>query len=229
MLGVLLLSGSAARAQEATTTPATSTISVADLQALYDSLLQRVALLQRLLDLQQQVAALEAQLAALQATVASSIPPTPQISGTAPAGTTAPDKGPNPIQAPHVTKTISVKVVDDTHVEILNDTGVAVRVKGLGVKGTLERAKIGNFDYAASFDANGQTFNLFACNGLGSLGTTSMPGDGGFDPCKRRDGNQPRNELQPGEKMILHVEGGTDITYQAGTIVEVATGDDVTY
>lgn len=153
----------------------------------------------------------------------------------------------SPVVAPAVSqstiimpKTISVSfavVGDDGFVTITNDTGVAVRVKGLNVPGgTVAGITIGmkygeGFVYPESFtDATGKTFDFFACNGLGSLGMAVVPGNNNLDPCKRKDEQFAKNELRAGETMIVRYTGTpTGVTYQPGSIVEVDSGNDVTF
>jgi hypothetical protein len=188
-----------------------------------------------------EVIALEKQLMALQ-TSSSTVQSAPDISA---ASTTAVGAGvgTETVTAPSLpimeSKTISLTVATsgpDVLVTITNDTGVAVRVKNLNVPdGVLAGVTIGSeygqgIIYAASFTDNlGKSFGVLACDGLGSLGEAILPG-GKIDPCRRKDANIARNELQPGERMILRYTGTQEsVTYQPGSIVEVATGADVLF
>ena len=137
------------------------------------------------------------------------------------------------------TQTISVSFnATDTvgYVTVANTSNVAVRIKSLDVDGIFNGITIGKdynegMNYAPSFKDNmGHTFEVLACNGLGSEGLAILPGTGGVDPCLRKDANLARNELQPGETAILQYTGSpTGVTYQATSIVEVATGNDVQF
>jgi hypothetical protein len=196
-----------------------------------------------IISLIEQVIALENQLMALQnssSTVEAPLPP--EISAASTTGVGG-GTGTETVTTPSLpimeSKTISLTVATSGHdvfVTITNDTGVAVRVKNLNVPdGVLAGVTIGGvygqgIVYAASFTDNlGKSFGVLSCDGLGSLGDAILPG-GKIDPCRRKDANLARNELQPGERMILRYTGTpTSATYQAGSIVEVATGNDVLF
>ena len=137
-------------------------------------------------------------------------------------------------------ETISVSFATSSESEglvtVKNTLGVPVRIVNLDVDGTLAGFSIGEtygkgFVYPPSFtDTQGDTFNVFTCTGLGSLGMANMGSSGKIDPCVRRDARVAKNELQPDETMILRYAGNpTKVTYQAGSIVEVATGNDVQF
>jgi len=113
-------------------------------------------------------------------------------------------------------------------VTVKNTLGVPVRIVNLDVDGTLLGFNIGTeygegFVYPGSFtDSQGKSFNVFTCSGLGSLGTANLGSSGNIDPCARRDANLAKNELQPGETMILRYTGKpTAVIYQAGSIVDL--------
>lgn len=196
-----------------------------------------------IISLIEQVIALENQLMALQnASSTVQAAPAPEITATSTVGVGA-GTGTETVTAPSLpimeSKTISLSVAtsgDDIFVTITNDTGVAVRVKNLNVPdGVLAGVTIGSvygqgIVYAASFTDNvGKSFGVLACDGLGSLGEAVLPG-GNIDPCRRKDANLARNEIQPGERMILRYTGTQEgVTYQPGSIVEVATGADVLF
>jgi len=120
-------------------------------------------------------------------------------------------------------------------VTVKNTLGVPVRIVNLNVDGTLAGFTIGEmygkgYVYPPSFtDTHGETFNVFTCTGLGSLGMANLGSGGIVDPCVRRDAHLPKNELQPGETMILRYTGNpTKVTYQAGSIVDLS-GNDVQF
>ena len=149
-----------------------------------------------------------------------------------------------PIETVMTTKTISVTfnaTGTEGYVMITNDTRVAIRVKNLNVpNGNVAGVTIGKkygegFVYQESFtDADGKAFNMFACDGLRSLGAATVPGNNNLDPCKRKDAQLAKNELRPGETMVLRYTKTGDAAvsapvYQTGSIVEVETGSDVTF
>jgi hypothetical protein len=77
--------------------------------------------------------------------------------------------------------------------------------------------------------AQDKTFDVFTCEGLGSLGTANMGSSGIIDPCVRRDARLAKNDLQPGEKMILRYRGNpSTVTYEPGSIVDLQ-GNDVQF
>ena len=140
---------------------------------------------------------------------------------------------------PQEEQTISVTFATSTNSEALvtvkNTLGVAVRIKNLDVDGTLAGFTIGTeygqgFVYPQSFkDTQGKTFDVFTCEGLGSLGSANMGSSGMIDPCLRRDARLAKNELQPEETMILRYTGNpTEITYQPGSITDLQ-GNDVQF
>jgi len=135
--------------------------------------------------------------------------------------------------SPTMPKTISVSFESSTQfVTITNDTGTRVRVVNLDVDGTLEGFGFSGsqYQYAPSFtDAMEKTFTAFACTGLGSEGMAILPQQGPTDPCRRKDANLARNEIEPGETMTLRYADAKKITYQPGSIVEVDTGADVQF
>ncbi len=198
----------------------------------------------------EQLIGLENQLIAMQ-NASSSVPvaPVPQIGATTTTGTgggtgteTVTVTDTPAISQPTImeTKTISVafNATDtDAYVTISNNTGVAVRVKNLNVPGgaiagiTIGKNYGEGFVYPESFtDSLGKTFDVFTCNGLGSLGTAVVPGNANLDPCVRKDAPVAKNELRPGEQMIIRYVGTpSGVTYQAGSIVEVESGNDVSF
>jgi hypothetical protein len=212
-----------------------------------------------LITLIEQVISLENQLIVMQnASNSTAVAPIPQIAATSITGTEASttpvvsggapaESAPNQTSAPSLAastpmqpKTISVVFAllgDDGFVTITNDTGVAVRVKNLNVPGgavagvTIGQKYGEGFVYPESFtDAVGKTFDMFTCNGLRSLGDAVVPGNSNLDPCARRDAQIAKNELQSGETMIVRYTGTpTGVTYQPGSIVEVESGNDVTF
>jgi hypothetical protein len=115
---------------------------------------------------------------------------------------------------------------------IKNTLGIPVRIKSLDVNGSLAGFSIGavygeGFVYQESFkDSQGAKFDVFTCTGLDSLGKANLGSSGMVDPCVRRDSYQPKNELQPGETMVLRYTGSpTAVTYQAGSITDLAGND----
>lgn len=123
-------------------------------------------------------------------------------------------------------KTIQVRQVSHDRLEILNNTGVALRVKKIEIPGAaIKEAKVGAWTY----ETKGK-YPMFDCIGLKSLGTYPSYGNPATDPCKRMDSNIPRNELQPGETMTLRFDGTFGgLEYATGRIVEVETGKDVQF
>jgi hypothetical protein len=200
-----------------------------DVQTQYQTLLVQLINL-----LMQQVSALQAQLTELQASVQTLSTPV-QPPSTPPALTTGTTVAPAPTNTatstPEVPKTVTVKQIDITHLQIVNDTGVAVRIKNIAASSTLADMNISGSSiwYPRSFKGMDATYNIFDCSGLGSLGTYPSYGNANTDPCVRRDENLPRNELQPGETMTLRFYDPVDITNVTGTIVEVGTGKDVQF
>lgn len=131
--------------------------------------------------------------------------------------------------------TFSASSEDEAFVTVENTNSVAIRVITLDVDGTLVGFAIGSkytgLIYPPSFtDNKGVTFDVFTCTGLNSLGKANLGPSGIIDPCARRDAQLPKNELQPEETMILRYVGKpTKVTYQEGSIVEVATGNNVLF
>jgi len=142
--------------------------------------------------------------------------------------------------APVATTTISVTFqatsTGDGYVTINNTSDVAVRVTNLDVDGTLAGITDGpvygeGFVYAPAVkDASGNEHSVLSCTGVGSDGMVQLPGGGTIDPCRRRDANLAKNELQPGETMVLRYTGQpTAVTYQPGSIIELNSGADVQF
>jgi hypothetical protein len=120
-------------------------------------------------------------------------------------------------------------------VTVKNNSGIVVRIKSLDVDGTLAGFSIGEvygqgLVYQESFkDTTGKVFEVFTCDGLGSLGTANLGSGGMVDPCVRRDAHLAKNELQPNETMVLRYTGSpTDVTYRQGSIVDLS-GNDVQF
>jgi hypothetical protein len=201
-----------------------------DMQAQYQTLLVQLINL-----LMQQVSALQAQLAELQASVQTlSVAPvqptrTPEMMGTTVA--LAPEVTSTATSTPEVPKTITIRQSGENQVQIVNDTGVAVRIKNLSLKGVaVGNVKMGTWSYPVVVKNGDASYPVFDCNGLGSLGTYGSYGNPNTDPCQRKDSNIPRNELQPGETMTLQLQGTfAGLDYATGSIVEVETGKDVQF
>lgn len=120
-------------------------------------------------------------------------------------------------------------------VTVKNTLSIPVRIVDLDVDGTLVGFTIGTmygkgFTYPPSFtDSQGEIFNVFTCTGLDSLGVANLGTGKIIDPCARRDANLAKNELQPGETMILRYTGDpTKVTYQEGSIVDL-DGNDIQF
>jgi hypothetical protein len=192
-----------------------------------------------------QASNLAAQVAEVQQTSTVAVPEIAATSTLAQAPVTVPGTSTDSVgaapaaPAPVVPKMISVSfsvVGQDSFVTITNNIGAAVRVKNLDVgNGTIQGISIGKkygegYVYAPTFtDNDGNSFDRLSCTGLGSLGKASEYG-GPVDPCVRKDSSSAINELQPGEVMILRYTGTpTGVTYQAGSIVEVDSGNDVAF
>jgi hypothetical protein len=175
----------------------------------------------------------------LRETVTTSTPPAFPAVATDTGTVSVTETTPAIVSAPAVPKTIQVVFSansDEGFVTITNTTGVTVRIKNLNVaSGTLAGITIGKtygegFVYSPSFtDSEGNRFDRFDCNGLGSLGMAVGYG-GNVDPCVRKDSNAVINELALGETMVLRYTGSpTGVTYAQRSIVEAGDGSDVMF
>jgi len=175
----------------------------------------------------------------MQSSTAIVAPLTSDIQTVTPQSITMDESTTTPEAAQAVSPSISVSLASSTEGEALvtvkNTLSVPVRIKNLNVDGTLVGFTIGTeygrgIIYPPSFkDTQGQEFNVLACNGLGSLGNANLGSSGMVDPCVRRDANLAKNELQPGETMILrYTDNPTTVTYQVGSITDLE-GKDVQF
>lgn len=161
--------------------------------------------------LTQKVEALEAQLAQMQSqsAVVGAVA-TPSSTESTPVVAPVTQTTNMPEQAtPTISVSFAASADSEGLVTVKNTLNVPVRIKSLDVDGTLVGFTIGTkygdgMVYPPSFaDTQGTSFDVFTCTGLGSLGQANMGASGMVDPCVRRDANLAKNELQPGETMIL--------------------------
>jgi hypothetical protein len=194
--------------------------------------------------LSQEVSALELQLSQLQAAEVQMVAPSSTVTDTStpavdPVNQTLGQSSMPDTQEATTTPLVAVSFAPSVEgeglVTVKNNSPITVRIKNLDVDGTLAGFTIGTqygqgFVYPQSFtDTQGKSFDVFTCNGLDSIGTANLGSSGMVDPCVRRDANVAKNELQPGETMILRYTGNpTKVTYQTGSIVDL-NGDDVQF
>lgn len=176
-----------------------------------------ISQIQSLLDLVRQ---LQAQLIALQAQVPAVQTP-PVVSPTW-IDFTVPHSVPQPNR-------VSV-TMKDSDVQIENTSPVPVRISRVGLdEGEVKSLSFGSVTYQAVFSVAGPaSYRLFDCAGLGSLGVFPAPGAAKFDPCARPNERFPKNELKPGERVVIHTTGRA-LVKDATTIVESLTGKPVEF